>query len=172
MPYSLEDDEKNNKRLKIKSGIENLSEKIFEKTIITSKTDDGDILSRNDILDPNIFGTLLLVKQQARTHERKKADILALDLNGNSVIIELKKDHARLGVDIQALQYLASFSELKGKDFIKDFFPNLDENKVENKLYTFFESYGFKYDKENINKESRIILIAQNFDPILFSMGE
>ena len=96
MLYSLEDDEKNNKRLKrIKSGIENFSEKIFENTIIASETDDGDILSRNDILDSNIFGEpLLLVKQQARTHERKKADILALDLNGNSVIIELKKDHA------------------------------------------------------------------------------
>ena len=130
-------------------------------------------LSRKDILDSNIFGEpLLQVKEQARTHERKIADILALDLNGNSVIIELKKDHARLGVDVQALQYLASFSKLKGKDFIKEFFPNLDDNKVENKLYTFFESYGFKYDKENINKESRIILIAQNFDPILFSMGE
>ena len=46
MLYSLEDDEKNNKRLKrITSGIENFSEKIFENTIIASETDDGDILS-------------------------------------------------------------------------------------------------------------------------------
>ena len=150
MLYSLEDDEKNNKRLKrIKSGIENFSEKIFENTIIASETDDGDILNRNDILDSNIFGEpLLLVKQQARTHERKKADILALDLNGNSVIIELKKDHARLGVDVQALQYLASFSKLKGKDFIKEFFPNLDDNKVENKLYTFLKAMDLNMIKK------------------------
>ena len=146
---------------------------MLEKTIIASETDDGDLLIRKDILDPKIFGEpLLQVKEQARTHEGKIADIVALDLNGNSVIIELKKDKAKYGADVQALKYLASFSKLKGKEFIKEFFPNSNNNKeVENKLYTFFESYGFKFEIENINK-SRIILIAQDFDPILFSMGE
>ena len=174
MIYSLEKDDNNEKRLKkINSGIENFFEDDLEKSIIASESDDGDILFRNDILDPKIFGEpLLLVKEQARTHEGKIADIVALDLNGNSVIIELKKDKASLGVDVQALQYLASFSKLKGKYFIKEFFLNLHNNEIENKLYTFFESYGFKFDIENINKESRIILIAQDFDPILFSMGE
>ena len=174
MLYSLEKDDNNEKRLKkINSGIENFFEDDLEKSIIASESDDGDILFRNDILDPKIFGEpLLLVKEQARTHEGKIADIVALDLNGNSVIIELKKNKASLGVDVQALQYLASFSKLKGKYFIKEFFLNLHNNEIENKLYTFFESYGFKFDIENINKESRIILIAQDFDPILFSMGE
>ena len=174
MLYSLEKDDNNEKRLKkINSGIENFFEDDLEKSIIASESDDGDILFRNDILDPKIFGEpLLLVKEQARTHEGKIADIVALDLNGNSVIIELKKDKASLGVDVQALQYLASFSKLKGKYFIKEFFLNLHNNEIENKLYTFFESYGFKFEIEKINKESRIILIAQDFDPILFSMGE
>ena len=155
MLYSLEDDGKNNKRLKkIKSGIENFSEKIFENTIIASETDDGDLLIRKDILDPKIFGEpLLQVKEQARTHEGKIADIVALDLNGNSVIIELKKDKAKYGADVQALKYLASFSKLKVKEFIKEFFPNFHDNDVENNLYTFFESYGFKYDIENIRND-------------------
>ena len=69
--------------------------------------------------------SLVLQQEQARTHEGKFADIVALDLNGNSVIIELKKDKAAYGADVQALKYLASFSKLKGKDFIREFFPNL-----------------------------------------------
>ena len=86
---------------------------------------------------------------------------------GNSVIIELKRHNGSLGVDTQALQYLADFSKYKGQNFINHFSkrnPSLEEN-----------IRGFLGDEvrtEDINKNSRIILLARSFDTTLFSMGE
>lgn len=46
-------------------------------------------------LNSSVFGeTLLLVSNQVRTRASKKADILALDHMGNSVIIELKRKNS------------------------------------------------------------------------------
>ena len=50
---------------------------------------------------------------------------------GNSVIIELKRHSGSLGVDTQALQYLADFSRYKGQNFINHFSKrnhSLDQN--------------------------------------------
>jgi hypothetical protein len=119
-------------------------------------------------LNSSVFGeTLLLVSNQVRTRASKKADILALDHMGNSVIIELKRKNSPLGVETQALQYLADFSKFKGHAFIKQFSgdsPGLEEN-----IYGFL---GDEVKTEDINKNSRIILLARSFDPTLFSMGE
>jgi len=83
-------------------------------------------------LNSSVFGeTLLLVSNQVRTRTSKRADILALDRMGNSVIIELKRKDSPLGVETQALQYLADFSKFKGRTFIKRFSgdsPGLEEN--------------------------------------------
>ena len=57
---------------------------------------------------------LLVIDNQLRTRSGKIIDILALDKRGDAVIVELKKDTAKLGVEIQALQYLAAYSWLKG----------------------------------------------------------
>jgi RecB family endonuclease NucS len=78
--------------------------------------------SDEHILNPEVFKEdLLFVKNQARTKRGKRADILALDKAGNGVIIELKKDAGQLGVETQALQYLAAFSSYQGKNFIRHF---------------------------------------------------
>ncbi len=119
-------------------------------------------------LNSSVFGeTLLLVSNQVKTKASKKADILALDHMGNSVIIELKRKNSPLGVETQALQYLADFSKFKGQEFIKRFSsdsPGLEEN-----IHGFL---GDEVKTEEINKNSRIILLARSFDPTLFSMGE
>jgi RecB family endonuclease NucS len=66
------------------------------------------------VMSESVFGEpLLLVRKQVRTSTRTRADILALDRAGNGVIIELKKNAGRLGVETQALQYLADFSNIE-----------------------------------------------------------
>jgi hypothetical protein len=109
---------------------------------------------------------LLLISHQVRTRDSKRADILALDQAGCAVIIELKRHWGSLGVDTQALQYLASFSVYRGRDFIAQFAKkdNLTE-RIEGFL-------GNDFRLEDLNRRSRIILIARSFDPTLFSMGE
>jgi len=115
-------------------------------------------------LNSSVFGeSLLIINSEVRTGVGKRADILALDHMGNAVIIELKRHNSSLGVDTQALQYLAEFSKYKGDNFIKQFSPEREQ-----------DIRGFLGDVnvQDINKNSRIILIARCFDPGLYSMGE
>ena len=57
------------------------------------------------LLPEDVFGERFLkVARQVRTREKKRADIIALDRRGNGVVIELKRDQGRLGVETQALQ--------------------------------------------------------------------
>jgi hypothetical protein len=119
------------------------------------------------LLNSAVLGEpLLLVKRQVETFQKKRADILAVDRQGNGVIIELKRDAGAAGVETQALQYLASFAPFAGRDFISRFSPNptLLEDRVR----------GFLGDipLEQVNRRHRIILVARTFDRTLFSMGK
>jgi len=120
------------------------------------------------MLNSSVFGEpLLLIDRQVRTKRSKRADILALDRMGNSVIIELKRNMGTLGVEVQALQYLADFAKYKGQSFIDRFTGN--DSTIKEDILGFI---GDDLQIEDVNKNSRIILIAQSFDPTLFSMGE
>ena len=141
----------------------------LEKYIISSAE------SEEQILQADIFGEELFpIGKQVWTKDKKRADILAIDENGNGVIIELKRDKAQLGVDTQALQYLADFSTYKGSNFISHFSKNFkncfnSESSLEDAIKGFL---GWdKSDLEKINKNSRIILMARSFDEALYSMG-
>lgn len=83
------------------------------------------------------------------------------------MIIELKRNAGRLGVETQALQYLADFANYRGKSFLRKFSgnPGVSEETV----------LGFVGDKANIdqlNARSRVILVARSFDETIFSLGE
>lgn len=124
--------------------------------------------SENNILDASIFGEeLLIISSQVKTKLRKRADILAIDRYGNGVIIELKKDKGLLGVETQALQYLADFSANKGKDFIDRF--SKSNKELEQIIDSFIDGNA---SIEDLNKTSRIILLARDFDRTIYSMGE
>ena len=124
--------------------------------------------SENNILESSIFGEpLLIVSNQVKTKFKKRADILAIDRYGNGVIIELKRDKGFLGVETQALQYLADFSAYKGSDFISHFSNNNPE--LEQLVGSFI---GGNASLKDLNKTSRIILLAREFDPTIYSMGE
>lgn len=134
----------------------------IERYLITREDDGPPILSEAVFGEP-----LLLLSNQVRTRNKKRADILAMDRAGNGVVIEFKRDQGHLGVETQALQYLADFSAYSGKNFIKKFGQKggLSEDVI----------LGFVGDNaeiEDLNRNSRVILMARSFDSTLFSMGE
>lgn len=139
-----------------------LGELDLERYLIT-KEDDGP-----PILSEAVFGEpLLLLSNQVRTRNRKRADILAMDRSGNGVVIELKRDEGRLGIETQALQYLADFSAYTGRNFVRKFGEK--ESLSEEIILGFV---GDNADIESLNRNSRVILMARSFDSTLFSMGE
>ena len=120
------------------------------------------------LLNPSIFGeSLLFIHHQVKTRAGKRADILALDTRGNAIIIELKRSIGSMGVETQALQYLADIAPHKGQDFIARFSKKCPELK--DNVLSFL---GDDIKIENINQNNRIILMARSFDPTLLSMGE
>lgn len=152
----------NNKMTKHKSSWEPEELKLENYIITTSEGSDV------KVLDFSVFGEdLLFISNQVRTRNKKRADILALDRGGNAVIVELKRGVGFLGVETQALQYLADFSSYKGIDFVKHF--SKKRQKLEENIHSFI---GDDVKIEDLNKSSRIILVARQFDPTIFSMGE
>jgi hypothetical protein len=122
------------------------------------------------VLREDIFGERFLrIARQARTQNAKRADIIALDRRGNGVIVELKRDKGHLGVETQALQYLAAFAPLKGRAFVEHFANSNDVDKLM-KAFKAFVDDGV--GESEINLRSRVVLVAQDFDPSLFSMGK
>lgn len=97
-----------------------------------------------------------------KTNER--LDLLALDKNGNLVIIENKLDDSGKDVTWQALKYVSYCSALTKdeiisiyQDYLKN--KNLDEDAEKNIL----EHLGADYININISNSQRIILVSREF---------
>ena len=139
-----------------------LGELELERYLISKSDED----SKVKLLNGHMFGEpdqLLMLKNQARTKHGKRADIIALDRMGNAVIIELKRDKAPLGVEMQALQYLADISAYKGRTLITKFKSREEDIK---------SFLGADASLDELNRQSRIILMARAFDRSISSIGE
>lgn len=135
-------------------------------------------LEHPGLLKKDVFGEdLFFICRQSKTSSGKISDILALDSDGNVVIIELKKEKAKLGIELQALQYLADVGTYKGKEFldycrkkIKSTEYNIDS--LEEDIKSFLQNQNPIDLPKKWNQAQSIILIAQSFDQTLISMGQ
>ena len=127
--------------------------------------------------------TLLVVGQQVRDVQGGRSDLVAVDGDGNVVLIELKRDAADIvarkeAFEFQAVRYAASYalvdspqnlvqklfapyvskhlSEFSGK------YPNLTASEIAGReIYDFLQAN--QADKD-FNHHQRIVLIASSFD--------
>ncbi|MEY4565231.1 MAG: hypothetical protein RLY14_201 [Planctomycetota bacterium] len=82
-----------------------------------------------------------------------RIDLLAVDKEGNSVIIELKRGNNKLQL-LQAISYAGMMAQWTAEDLLR----LLDESHQES-LTDFLE-----VDIEEVNRAQRIVLIAEEFD--------
>jgi len=118
--------------------------------------------------NPSCLGEKLLIIQKEFddfSETKERLDLLALDKEGNIVIIENKLDDTGRDVTWQALKY-ASYCSTLTKENIKEIFQNYlykqgIEEDAEERLVDFFE---MEYENIILNKslKQRIILIATN----------
>jgi hypothetical protein len=119
---------------------------------------------------PDILGEELLVitteyDKFDKTNER--LDILAIDKEGNLVIVELKRDDSGKRADLQAIKYAAYCSTLRLDDVCelhKDYskkrgYGSTDEPRQ--KILGFIENEEF----EEFSDRPRVILVARQFRP-------
>ena len=97
-------------------------------------------------------------------YTNERLDLLALDADGNLVIIENKRDDSGKDVTWQALKYVSYCSTIKHDDVVQIFQNYLDKSdkgkKAEDELREFFEQ---RFSEIKFNQDQRIILVAANF---------
>lgn len=95
-----------------------------------------------------------------------RLDVLAIDKQGSGIVIEIKKDQGRLGMETQALFYLSSISPFEGLNFIR---MALSRNPSEQEV-ALIEDF-INGPIETVNKHSRLILLARFYNSAVFSLG-
>ena len=120
--------------------------------------------------DPSVLGEELLIIQKEfagfnDTNER--LDLLALDKQGNLIIIENKLDDSGRDVTWQALKY-ASYCASLGKNEIRNIFHDYLErsgspDQAEARLSEFFDDQDYADLELNQGNTQRIILVAAAF---------
>lgn len=94
------------------------------------------------------------------TNER--LDLLALDKQGNLVIIENKLDDSGRDVTWQVLKYASYCSSLSSDDIIKIYNTYLGNNSAKEMLEEFFESEDYE-DLLNTGNSQRIMMVSGTF---------
>lgn len=120
---------------------------------------------------PAILGEELLVVTSEydrfdKTSER--LDLLAIDKDGNLVVVELKRDDSGKSVDLQAIKYAAYCSTLRLGDLV-DMYTRYQKQKgnsltlesAQQAILDFIENDDF----EELNDRPRIVLVASEFRP-------
>ena len=119
---------------------------------------------------PNALGEELLIIQKefdGFDDTRERLDLLALDRNGNLVLIENKLDDSGRDVVWQSLKYASYCSALKKADIVRIFQAYLDRyqggGNATQLICDFLEAEDFNDIILNSRTEQRIKLVAANF---------
>ncbi|MCL6505530.1 MAG: endonuclease NucS [Bryobacteraceae bacterium] len=116
------------------------------------------------IVDPN----LLLIGRQVPTPYGQFVDLLAIDSDGNLVVIELKRNRTPREVVAQLLDYGSWVRSLKADDvagIFGDFLTKYDPQHVNTSLDSAFcERFGAEEMPEGINESHELMLVAGELD--------
>ena len=120
--------------------------------------------------NPSVFGEELLIIQKEFANfddTNERLDLLALDKNGNLVIIENKLDDSGKDVTWQALKYASYCSGLTKENIVKIYQEYLDKysqkGDAKENLVDFFDAQEYEEIVLNNGFNQRIILVAANF---------
>ena len=144
----------------------------YDKTDLKSHN----ILERQDIEKwienyPDILGEELLIitteyDKFDKTNER--LDLLAIDKNGNLVVVELKRDDSGKNVDLQAIKYAAYCSTLTLNEVVKEYqnylfkkSKSISEAEAKKQVVDFIENDEF----EELSDKPRIIIVSKEYRP-------
>lgn len=120
---------------------------------------------------PEILGEdLLLITTEYDEFDRtrERLDLLALDRNGELVVVELKRDDSGSSVELQAIKYAAYCSTLAMDDVVQlrqEFVRKKDEPKAEDEIKKEILDFIENDDFEELNDRPRVILVAKRFRP-------
>ncbi|MCA9062126.1 MAG: hypothetical protein KDA96_03680 [Planctomycetaceae bacterium] len=121
------------------------------------------ICNSPDVFFQEIGQELFLIGKEVQPSEsvQDRIDILAIDKDGTCVIVELKRGNHKLQL-FQAISYAGMIADWESNSFLEDMDPNQRDT-----LEDFLE-----VEIEDINREQRVVLIAEAFDFALLKGAE
>ncbi len=124
---------------------------------------------------PEILGEkLLIISKENSCFEgtNERPDLIALDKDGNIVVIELKRDDSGKGLEWQAIKYASYWSRFKVSDIVNNYREYLRKelknkedggditiDSVKEKIVEFIDDD----DLDGLNKRQRLILVSHRF---------
>lgn len=141
-----------------------LKEQSFSSLNLTERNDLQEWIADN----PLVLGERLLIIQKefaGFSDTRERLDLLALDENGNLVIIENKLDDSGKDVVWQALKYVSYCAALTKSEIADIYQSYLGEGQAaKDRISEFFNNQDFESIRLNPNDgDQRIIFVAANF---------
>lgn len=119
---------------------------------------------------PGILGEdLLIIAKELILLSGKRLDLLAIDHDGNLVVIELKRDESTTDIELQALQYASYVSKFSSVEIIEHYTNYLtlgsDGGVQESTARQAIVDFVGDEELENLNFSQRLILVAGEFRP-------
>ena len=118
------------------------------------------------VANPDILGeSLLIIGRQVLIPDTKdKLDILAIDVQGHAVIVELKRGQLKAPVDIQALRYASYIAKWEFQNFESQAWSFLGktgdpEFNFKDYLESFYEDAGVE-KPSGLNQDQRIFIVG------------
>lgn len=125
--------------------------------------DSENLLERMIIADPSILSERwLLIGQQVHTSHGGFIDLLALNQDGQLIVIELKRNRTPREVVAQALDYASWLKELPA-DEIATIFNRFSNGRSLGDAFQ--QRFGVPLDEEQLNGSHQIVIVASSLDP-------
>ncbi|QZY57180.1 hypothetical protein [Crassaminicella profunda] len=154
----------------------NVLEKISESTFVENELKERDNIEEWIRKEPTVLGEELIIigHEYDKFEVNERLDLLALDKDGNLVIIEVKRDKTGGNVDFQALKYCSYCSTLNPSEIIEVYDEylkkfNINESALEN-IMDFLEVDSEDLLNGILNTGQRIVIIGKEIDKRILSV--
>lgn len=154
----------------------NLLEEITETTFYESNLKERQHIEEWLRKNPEIMGEELLIigHEYDDFENNERIDLLAIDKEGNLVVIEVKRDNSGISVDFQALKYVSYMSRRTLKEIIEIYSKYIDDNSLQldpiQEIMEFLNVDDESLLNDMINNTQRIIIIGKEFDKRVLSV--
>jgi hypothetical protein len=122
-------------------------------------------------LSPLIEGeNLLFIGRQLQTEFGQFNDLLAVDRNGNCIVIELKKDQGTRQVVAQVIEYAAWIAKFNYADLERLWQQHNPDTSLAEAHRDYFEHEEGELSQTDFNRQQRLMIVSGSLDPRIREM--
>ena len=155
---------------------ENFLEEINETTFYENDLKERQHIEEWIRKNPEVMGEELLIigHEYDDFENNERIDLLAIDKDGNLVVIEVKRDNSGNNVDFQVLKYVSYMSRRTSKEIVEIYNDYINNNLLQldpiQEIMEFLNIDNEALLNDMLNNTQRIIIIGKEFDKRVLSV--